>query len=90
MVMPQDIKQWIEQGLEDARVEIDGDGRHFNAVIVSPAFEGKNLVQQHQLVYAVLGDKMKAEIHALSMRTLTPAEWNSGHQYSGHEYSGHE
>lgn len=75
MVMPQDIKQWIEDGIEDSRVEIDGDGRHFNAVIVSPVFEGKNAVQQHQLVYAVLGDKMKSEIHALSMRTLTPAQW---------------
>lgn len=77
MVMPQDIKVWIEQGLEGARVEIDGDGRHFNAIIVSPAFEGKNSVQQHQLVYSVLGDKMKSEIHALSMRTLTPEEWEN-------------
>ena len=77
MVMPEDIKKWLEEGLEDARVEIDGDGRHFNAVIVSPAFEGKNSVQQHQLVYGVLGDKMKSEIHALSMRTLTPLEWDA-------------
>ncbi len=77
MVMPEDIKKWIEQGLEEARVEIEGDGHHFNAVIASPAFEGKNSVQQHQLVYGVLGDKMKSEIHALSMRTLTPAEWDS-------------
>lgn len=80
MVMPGDIKEWIEQGLEDARVEIDGDGRHFNAVIVCPAFEGKNAVQQHQLVYSVLGDKMKSEIHALSMRTLTPEEWENQRQ----------
>ena len=78
MVMPEDIKKWIEEGLEDARVEIEGDGRHFTAVIVSPAFEGKNSVQQHQLVYGVLGDKMKSEIHALSMRTLTPAQWHGG------------
>lgn len=75
MVMPQQIKEWIEQGLEEAWVEIDGDGRHFNAIIVSPAFDGKNAVQQHQLVYSVLGDKMKSEIHALSMRTLTPEQW---------------
>ena len=80
MVLPEDIKQWIEQGLQGARVEIDGDGRHFNAVIVSPAFEGKNSVQQHQLVYGVLGDKMKSDIHALSMRTLTPAEWEREQQ----------
>ena len=80
MVMPEDIKKWIEQGLADTKVEIDGDGRHFDALIVSPAFEGKNPVQQHQLVYGVLGDKMKSEIHALSMRTLTPAEWESEQQ----------
>ena len=78
--MPEDIKGWIEQGLEDATVEIDGDGRHFNAVIVSPAFEGKSSVQQHQLVYGVLGDRMKSDIHALSMRTLTPTEWERERQ----------
>ncbi len=75
MVTPQDIKTWIENGLERATVEIDGDGHHFNAVIVSPVFAGKTRIQQHQLVYQALGDKMKAEIHALSMRTLTPEEW---------------
>ena len=52
-----------------------GDGSHFDAVIVSAAFEGKRLIQRHQLVYAALGDRMKAEIHALSMRTLTPDEY---------------
>ncbi len=75
MVTPGDIKNWIESGLEGAHVEIDGDGHHFNAVIISPLFEGKSRVAQHQLVYAALGDKMKAEIHALSMRTMTPEEW---------------
>ena len=78
MVMPEDIKKWIEEGLEGARVEIEGDGRHFNAVIVSPVFEGRNSVQRHQLVYGVLGDKMKSDIHALSMRTLTPEQWDGG------------
>jgi len=77
MVTPQDIKTWIENGLAQARVEIDGDGHHFNAVIVSPAFAGKSRIQQHQLVYQALGDKMKSEIHALSMRTLTPEEWDT-------------
>lgn len=72
MVRPEDIKQWIEAGLENAEVEIDGDGQHFNAVIVCPAFAGKSMIQQHQLVYQALGDRMKTEIHALSMRTLTP------------------
>lgn len=75
MVTPQDIKAWIEVGLDQATVEIEGDGHHFHAVIVSPEFTGKSRIQQHQLVYQALGDKMKAEIHALSMRTLTPDEW---------------
>lgn len=75
MVTPVDIKHWIEAGLDGAQVEIDGDGHHFNAVIVCPAFAGKSMIQQHQMVYGALGDKMKAEIHALSMRTLTPEEW---------------
>ena len=77
MVTPGDIKSWIEAGLEGAEVEIDGDGHHFAAVIVSPAFAGKTRIQQHQLVYGVLGDRMKADIHALSMRTLTPEEWQA-------------
>ncbi len=75
MVTPEDVKTWIEAGLPGSRVEIDGDGHHFNAVIVCPDFSGKTRIQQHQLVYQALGDKMQAEIHALSMRTLTPEEW---------------
>ena len=71
------IKQYIEQGLETEHVEVAGDGRHFEAVIVSPLFRGKRKVQQHQLVYAALGDRMREEIHALSMKTLTPEEWQS-------------
>jgi acid stress-induced BolA-like protein IbaG/YrbA len=72
MVTPQQLKQWIEQGLPGARAEVEGDGHHFEAVIVAEAFAGKTLVEQHQLVYRALGDRMKQEIHALSMRTLTP------------------
>ena len=75
MVSPEDIKRWIEAGLPDSTVEIEGDGHHFNAVIVCPAFAGKTMIQQHQMVYGALGDKMKAEIHALSMRTLTPEQY---------------
>ena len=56
-------------------LEVVGDGQHFEAVIVSAVFDGKNRVQRHQLVYAALGDRMRQEIHALSMRTLTPDEW---------------
>ena len=54
---------------------VEGDGQHFTAVIVSPAFAGKRPIQRHQLVYAALGDRMREEIHALSMKTLTPAEY---------------
>ena len=75
MVTPEDIKGWIEQGIPDCRVEINGDGQHFYAVIVRPEFTGKNRVQQHQLVYKALGDRMKAEIHALSMQTMSPEEY---------------
>ncbi|MEE9446344.1 MAG: BolA/IbaG family iron-sulfur metabolism protein [Arenicellales bacterium] len=74
MVTPEDIKGWIEAGMKDCTVQIEGDGHHFEAVIVSPEFEGKSRIQQHQLVYGVLGDKMKAAIHALSMKTMTPEE----------------
>ncbi|HEX7234661.1 MAG TPA: BolA/IbaG family iron-sulfur metabolism protein, partial [Nitrosospira sp.] len=57
-------------------VQVEGDdGYHFSAVIVSAEFQGKTKVQQHQLVYRALGDRMKQEIHALSMKTLTPAQW---------------
>jgi len=78
MVSPGDIKKWIEQNLEDSSVEIDGDGQHFDAVIVCPGFAGKSRIQQHQMVYAALGDRMKTQIHALSMRTMTPEEWTQG------------
>ena len=72
---PEDVKRYIEQGLDCERVEVDGDGRHFQALIVSAAFAGKNRVARHQLVYAVLGERMREEVHALSMRTLTPEEY---------------
>ena len=72
---PNLIKQYIEQGLECQHVEVQGDGRHFEAVIVSALFRGKSKVQQHQLVYAALGERMREDIHALSMKTLTPEEW---------------
>ncbi len=76
MVTPQDIKGWIEQSLPNSRVEIDGDGHHFDAVVVCPDFSGQSRIQRHQMVYGALGDRMKSEIHALSMKTLTPEEWD--------------
>jgi len=75
MVQPADIQGYIQNGLECDHVEVAGDGHHFEAVIVSPLFRGKSKVQQHQLVYKVLGDRMREEIHALSMQTLTPEQW---------------
>lgn len=72
MVQPEDIKRLIESGLPGSRVRVTGDGQHFEAVVVSNDFAGKSMVVQHQMVYRSLGDKMRAEIHALSIRTLTP------------------
>ncbi len=74
MVTPEDVKRYIAQGLECEQLEVQGDGQHFEATIVSKLFEGKRLIARHQLVYAALGDRMKAEIHALSMKTLAPSE----------------
>ena len=78
MVTPENIHQYIEQGMPCEHVRVAGDGQHFEALIVSAEFRGKNRVQQHQIVYRALGDRMKAEIHALSMKTLTPEEWAAG------------
>ena len=75
MVTPQDVQRYIADGLACEHLTVEGDGHHFEAVIVSAAFEGKRPIARHQLVYAALGDRMRAEIHALSMKTLTPAEW---------------
>ncbi len=75
MIRPEDIKSYIEGGLPCDYVQVEGDGHHFEAVIVSPEFRGKSMVQQHQLVYRALGDRMREEIHALSMKTFTPEQW---------------
>jgi len=75
MVQPAQVKSYIEEGLPCELVRVDGDGHHFEAVIVSAAFRGKNKVQQHQLVYRALGDRMREEIHALYMQTYTPESW---------------
>jgi len=77
MVTPESIKTGIGAGLACEHVEVSGDGQHFQALIVSSAFEGKSRVQRHQLVYKALGDRMREEIHALSMQTLTPEEAKS-------------
>jgi len=75
MATAQSIEHSIAAGLDCEHLQVAGDGHHWEAVIVSAAFEGLSKVRQHQLVYATLGDRMREEIHALSMTTLTPAQW---------------
>jgi len=72
-----DVQQYIAQGLPCAHLAVEGDGQHFFATIVSAEFEGKTRIARHQRVYQALGDRMRAQIHALSMKTLTPAEWSA-------------
>jgi acid stress-induced BolA-like protein IbaG/YrbA len=78
MVTPESIQSSIQAGLACERVEVAGDGQHFQALVVSAAFAGKSRIQRHQLVYAALGERMREEVHALSMKTLTPEESAAG------------
>jgi acid stress-induced BolA-like protein IbaG/YrbA len=71
---PDEVRSYIAAGLPCTHLAVEGDGRHFFATIVSPAFEGLPRVRRHQRVYEALGDRMREQIHALSMKTLTPAE----------------
>lgn len=76
----QELQTLIAQSLVCEHIEVTGDGRHWSAVIVSPEFVGLRSVQRHQRVYATLGQRMHTdEVHALSMKTLTPAEWAQPH-----------
>ncbi|MFD1599894.1 BolA family protein [Halobellus rarus] len=78
-----EVERRIEAEIPDAEADVtlprvpdeDHEDAHFAAVVVSPAFEGKTLVQQHQMVYDALGDAMTTEIHALEMQTYTPEEY---------------
>ena len=74
---PAEIERFIVDGLACEHVEVEGDGRHFFATIVSAEFEGSSRIARHQRVYQALGDRMREQIHALSMKTLTPAEYRS-------------
>lgn len=74
---PDDLQRFIAQGMACEHIDVEGDGRHFFATIVSAEFEGTSRIKRHQRVYAALGDRMREQIHALSMKTLTPAEWAS-------------
>ena len=80
---PQQVRDFIAAGLPCHHLEIEGDGRHFFATIVSTDFEGRSRVARHQRVYAALGDRMREQIHALSMKTLTPAEYAAEHAAHG-------
>ena len=74
MVTPQSIQSSIEHGLACDVVEVAGDGHHFEALIVSSAFRGLTRIARHRLVYGAMGERMREEVHALSMQTLTPDE----------------
>jgi acid stress-induced BolA-like protein IbaG/YrbA len=74
---PDDVRRYIADGLACEELQVEGDGRHFDALVVSSAFEGKSRVQRHQIVYAALGSRMREEVHALSIKALTPAEWRA-------------
>ena len=74
---PNELETLIASAFPEARVQVTGDGRHFEAVIVSEDFQGKSLIQQHRLVYQALGEQFATEaVHALSLKTYTPEEWN--------------
>ena len=77
MPTPDQIRQYIADGLECQQVSVTGDGTHFEAFVVSAAFEGKRTLERQRMVYAALGDRMREEIHALSMQTRTPSEYGS-------------
>jgi stress-induced morphogen len=75
MIAPEKLRDLLLAGLPGATVEVNdttGTQDHFQAVIVAPQFRGKSRIQQHQLVYGVLGDRMKQEIHALALTTREP------------------
>jgi acid stress-induced BolA-like protein IbaG/YrbA len=71
----EELKRLIEAGIPSAQVTVDGDGDHFEATVISAAFEGKSRVQQHKMVYGALGELMQGAVHALALRTFTPAQW---------------
>ena len=74
---PTEVEQFIAAGLDCHSLQVEGDGRHFFATIVCAEFEGMSRIKRHQRVYQALGERMREQIHALSMKTLTPAEWSA-------------
>lgn len=74
MIQPNDIQAWLKQGLPDAIITVNGDGHHFETVVIWQGFAGKKTLERHRLIYQILGDKMGREIHALSINAKTPDE----------------
>ncbi|MGI9337645.1 MAG: BolA family protein [Gammaproteobacteria bacterium] len=75
---PEQVRDWLAAGLGAVEVlEVEGDGRHFRALVVSDAFEGLSRVRRHQLIYAALKGRMEEDIHALSLRLLSPGEYHA-------------
>ena len=83
---PHDVRAFIAAGLSCTYLEVEGDGRHFFATIVSAEFEGLSRVRRHQRVYTALGDRMREQIHALSMKTLTPTEHAAAPSGAAHHH----
>ncbi len=76
MVTPESIQVDIAKNMATTHLTVIGDGQHFEAVVVSEEFAGRNRIQRQLLVYKTLGERMNGEIHALSMKTYTPEEWS--------------
>lgn len=75
---PAEVERFIANGMPCEFLQVEGDGRHFFATIVSPDFVGLSRIQRHQRVYKALGERMREQVHALSMKTLTPEEFAAG------------
>jgi len=75
-MQPETIKELIEAGLEGCEAQVTGDGSHFDAIVIAELFAGKSLLDKQRTVYGTLGDRITSgEIHALSIKAYTPAEW---------------
>lgn len=77
-----DIKRLIEEGLSGSQALVSGDGTHFEATVICQGFAGKSMLEQHRMVYGTLGDGMQGAIHALSIRTFTPQDWDRAQKQS--------
>ena len=83
MATAESIEKSIAAGIDCEHLQVAGDGHHWEALVVSRQFEGLSRVRAHQLVYRALGERMREEIHALSVTTLTPAEWDALQKSAG-------